>query len=82
MIASALFSWQVTHAVRESFETVRYSGSMSFATVALGPKMRILGSRIAPLNFVKFAMRTSFWLSLDAPRRMSMMLTEPSGSTM
>ena len=50
MIASALFSWQVTHAVRESCEIVRYSGSMSCATEAPGPKMRMLASSLTPLG--------------------------------
>ena len=51
--AIALFSWSVTYAVRESAETVMYSGSRSCATVAFGPKTRISGlssATVAPVG--------------------------------
>ena len=51
--AIALFSCKVTHAVFESSDTVMYSGSRSCATLAFGPKMRMLGSSDVPLKAVK-----------------------------
>ena len=61
MIARALFSWSVTHAVFESCETAMYSGSRSCATVAPGPKIRIDGVQRRPLNAVNPAVVTSAW---------------------
>ena len=53
MVAMALFSCSVTHAVLESCETAMYSGSRSCATLAPGPKIRIDESSVAPLNSAK-----------------------------
>ena len=57
--AIALFSCKVTHAVLESSDTAMYSGSRSCATLAFGPKMRMLGSSAVPLKAVKRAVVTS-----------------------
>ena len=59
IVAIALFSCSVTHAVFESCETVMYSGSRSCATVGLFfPKIRTLASSIAGENAPKPAVRT------------------------
>jgi len=79
-MAMALFSWQVTQAVFESWETAMNSGSRSWATVAPGPKIRTLGSSGDWLNGRKPAVRTFDWSRFFTPPLRSMMLTVPSGS--
>ena len=81
MVAMALFSCSVTHAVFESCETAMYSGSRSCATVAPGPKTRMDGSSVASLKAAKPMSVTSADVREATPPRRSMRLTLPSGST-
>ncbi len=78
--AIALFSCKVTHAVFESSDTVMYSGSRSCATLAFGPKIRMLESRDVPLKAVNRTVVTSACDSVVMTSGSRMMLTLPSGS--
>ena len=77
IIAMALFSCSVTHAVFESCDTAMYSGSRSCATLAPGPKIRIDESSVAVLNAEK---PMSVTTAAPTPPRRSIRLTLPSGS--
>ncbi|MCY1536093.1 hypothetical protein D3C87_1625170 [compost metagenome] len=81
--AMALFSWQVTQALVLSAEIVMYSGSMSCATLALGPKMRTPAAfsvAACALKAEKSAVDTLLCVRLATPPLISMIDTEPSGS--
>ena len=79
--ASALFSCSVTHAVLESAETATYSGSKSWAAVALGPKIRTELPRSRSLNTAKSAVATLSCVTFSTPPATSIIEIEPSGST-
>ena len=79
IVAIALFSCSVTQAVRPAWSSAMYSGSRSWAALAPGPLMRTSLARSASAsNPAKDAVAT---VARWGPRAMSMIDTEPSGST-
>lgn len=78
-MANALFSWSATHAVVECASMATYSGSRSWATVALGPKIRTPAARTSSIWSLKPSNPAVATVSASAPADRSMMLTDPWG---